>query len=277
MTICMPPAVCGAGGVAADGSLYGIISSLGLTTNLKLCLDAGDANSYDPAVQTAKWLDTSGNGYDFYRGTSGAGDGAEPTFNGSAGGLSSAEYFSFDGGDYFLYDSATEAWMNNLHKDNAAFSFLFVVYLGGTAPSQRFFSTNTTSTNIGAIVGVTTASNTGRLDIGKGGSGALSIDTAGTIAAGAWKVFQVSLNEATGASGALFKFNSATAEAFTSTYTSPSASDSAGTASIGGAPDGTRLLTSGSRLACIAAWEGTALSATNLTDIYNAIKGRFGL
>ena len=30
-----------------------------------VCLDAGDAGSCNSAVQTTKWLDTSGNGYDF--------------------------------------------------------------------------------------------------------------------------------------------------------------------------------------------------------------------
>ena len=43
-----------------------MLRRLGLTNGLKLCLDAGDANSY---TSGEPWLDTSGNGYDFNRGT----------------------------------------------------------------------------------------------------------------------------------------------------------------------------------------------------------------
>src|SRR5690349_1915490 len=98
-----------------------VIQQLGLTTGLKLCLDAGDSASVAVGSQ-AKWLDVAGNGYDFYRGSSAAGDAAEPTFNGTPGNLSASEYFSSDGGDNFTYDSANESWMDNLHKDGAKFT-----------------------------------------------------------------------------------------------------------------------------------------------------------
>ena len=272
----MPPAVCGAAPASGNSSLIDIITTLGLTTNLKLCLDAGDADSYDPGVQTAKWLDTSGNGHDFYRGTSGVGDGAEPTFNGSAGGLSSAEYFSFDGGDRLDYDTTNETWMENIHKDNAIFSFMFAYRRGTGASSYRLFNTHISATAIG--FNISHNSNPAVLDfrVGNGTSNPFSQQTTGTFAQDTWTILQGSLNEATGASGALLKINGSTAETFTSTYTSPS-TGAAAAATIGSRPGGAGNLPSGSRLACMAIWEGTALSATNLTDIYNAIKGRFGL
>ncbi len=275
--ICAPAGVIGSASPSADLSLIGIITDLGLTTNLKLCLDAGDANSYDPGVQTAKWLDTSGNGYDFYRGTSTGGDGAEPTFNGSAGGLSSSEYWSFDGGDYFSYDTTNEAWMENLHKDNAALSFFVAVYPQTVSSSHRLFSTHVSDVLIGVDFSVANVSGAKfRFRVGNGSSNPLSISTSGTISTANWNILQGSINEATGAGGAILKIGSATAESFSSTYSSPSSGASAGS-SIGAAPDGTRPLTASSRLACLAIWEGTALTSTNLTDLYDAIKGRFGL
>lgn len=107
-----------------NDSMIAIIEKLNLTANLKLCLDAGDINSY-PGSGT-KWLDTSGNGYDFDFGD-GSTSSTYPTFNGSAGGLSASEYFSFDGDDYFSYDSANETWMNELHNAGVSVSLVAVI------------------------------------------------------------------------------------------------------------------------------------------------------
>ena len=83
-----------------------ILTSNSLTTNLKLCLDAGDINSYSGSGQ--KWLDRSGLGHDFFLGVDGSANTDDPTFNGSPGNASSNEYFSVDGGDFFRYDSTGE-------------------------------------------------------------------------------------------------------------------------------------------------------------------------
>lgn len=117
------------------------LAEIGLTTGLELCLDAGDSDSYDPSIQVDKWLDVSGKGYDFYRGSSSVGDAKEPTFNGTAGGLSAAEFWSFDGGDCFNYDSANETWMENQHKANAQFSWFFWIYFAALAVDQRIVAT----------------------------------------------------------------------------------------------------------------------------------------
>ena len=100
-------------------SFYDVINALGLTGGLKLVLDAGDVSSYSSGQS---WLDLSGNGYDFYLGDTSSSESSDPTFNGTPGNLSTSEYFAFDGGDYFIYDSANETWMQNIHKDNAKFT-----------------------------------------------------------------------------------------------------------------------------------------------------------
>ena len=102
---------------APEANFYQDIVDASLTSGLQLCLDAGSASSYDGSSQ--KWLDLSGNGQDFFRGADGSATTDDPTFNGSAGGLSSSEYFSLDGGDFFRYDAANTAAMNGVHHNNA--------------------------------------------------------------------------------------------------------------------------------------------------------------
>lgn len=264
-------------------SLYNIINGLGLTTNLKLCLDAGDSASYNASVQTAKWLDTSGNGYDFFRGTSTAGDGAEPTFNGTTGGLSSNEYWSFDGGDCFLYDTTPETWMNNLHKDGAIFSVISIIYKGLSAVNYRTLTTSSTTggtTQRGVRLLHSASTGTAgapQVAVRGDSANALSIQGSVTTPENSWSVVGFSINENGGSNNFILKVNGNTEETFTVSYATPSSNDVIA-AAIGSFADGiTQMLPSSTKFGCLAVWEGTALTATNLTDIYNGIKGRFGL
>lgn len=267
----------GDGGGGGESPLSTILAGLGLTTNLKLCLDAGDAASYSSGQS---WLDLSGGGYDFFRGTTSGSDGSDPTFNGSAGGLSSAEYWSFDGGDYFTYDTSNETWMDNLHKDNAIASWVAWVYLGGTGTSRSIFGTSGNLTAGNGFNVYLRSGNTYRCLVQAGGL-VMSADTTATpgTPSGAWTFFCGALNEATGASGCDLGFGttSVTYETFTSTYTSPASTAAAQTLQIGATGNGNAPLPSGSRMAEIAIWEGTRLTQANMTAIHAATKGRFGL
>src|SRR5688572_16443964 len=53
-------------GNLGTNNLYQEIQGLGLTTGLQFSLDAGSADSY---TSGQSWLDLSGNGQDFFRGT----------------------------------------------------------------------------------------------------------------------------------------------------------------------------------------------------------------
>ena len=115
------------------------ITSAGLLADLVICLDAGDDNSYsggssqDWTSVAADWTESGeGNLSAPWRRGSGTGsDSADPTFNGTAGDTSSAEYFSFDGGDYFenpgtgLTDTHP---IQKIHNNNADFTIMFAVY-----------------------------------------------------------------------------------------------------------------------------------------------------
>lgn len=88
MMLLTPPPFFAGGGT----SLINTLSNLGLLTNLKLCLDAGDLNSYDGSSQT--WKDLSGNGTDFYRGATSGSEASDPTFNPVGNGGTYQDYFS---------------------------------------------------------------------------------------------------------------------------------------------------------------------------------------
>lgn len=257
--------------LARAPALY-VLRRLGLATNLRLCLDAGDAASY---TSGQKWLDTSGNGYDFFLGLDGSATATDPTFNGTAGGLSSAEYFSFDGADYFTYDTTNETWMENLHKDNAIFTFMAWVYIGAQGSSQGLFGNNAaTNTNIG-IVWQVASSNVQALTVTNGTAASMLQTSSTTVPAGSWLCLGASLNEATGAGGIIW-FQNGVTNTDTSTYTSPSASGATFTSAIGSRGNANGILTNNSRMAMFMAWEA-ALSLSQMTAFYNATRGRFGI
>jgi hypothetical protein len=260
----------------ASPGLLANINDLGLATNLKLCLDAGDRDSYNAAVQTDKWLDRSGGGYDFFRGSGTGADAADPTFNGTAGGFSSGEYWSFDGGDYFTYDTTNETWMQNIHKDNAAVTLLSWFMI----PTAESYSIIGNMTNGPTEIGFAWRGNgVGSLQFLIGGNtGSNVFQTAAAFdfvpTASAWTFACLSLNEAANVS--LLNRNG-TELSDACTYTSPSASSATYTTQIGARGNAGTPFRSTSRLAMLAVWEGTALSASQMASLYLATKGRFGL
>lgn len=254
----------------ANRSLSQIISDLGLTSGLKLCLDAGDSASYDPGVQTVRWLDTSGNGYDFFRGATGSSEASDPTFNGSAGGLSSGEYWSFDGGDYFTYDTTNETWMNNLHKDGSTFTIIAITYKPSLGSLVRIFSTGSTATAAGCRI-LTSATDIFNFIIANGTASQTVFQSSNTIPVG-WSVLAFSYNEATGAF--IYQCNGAE-QTGSVTFSSPTTSNASMAARIGVQYGTVSPSSNGIRNACIGFWEGTALSSAQLTDLYDAIKERY--
>ncbi len=254
-------------------SALAAIQSLGLTTNLQLCLDAGD-NASAPSGATS-WLDISGNGYDFFRGTTAAGQATDPTFNGTPGGVSSSEYWSFDGGDYFTYDTTNETWMQNVHKNNATATFAWWIY--APTPGVVYVITGTDNlAGIGGDIGFHVnyrANGALRFSVNDESHPGNSFDSTATISTGVWTFGAVSIDEAS-ASG--IHQIGATQETFTATYSFPSVNAATYTMQIGAAGNAASPLPSGSRMAMICAWS-RALSATELMDLFNATRDRFGI
>ncbi len=256
-------------------SMISVVRRLGLSGGLKLCLDAGDNASYDAAVQTDKWLDTSGGGYDFFRGSGTGTDAADPTFNGTAGRRTSGEYWSFDGGDYFTYDTTNEGWMQNLHKDNAKFTVLSWNYVTTLGVNHGVFGNSRGSgTRIGAAVNFR-INDIARLNISNSsGVAALTFDSVATIPQNKWFMSAVSIDEAN-SSG--FWFVNATIDTGSASYTSPSAGNATEIFQIGARGAGDLVVPSGFRFSSFLIWEGRALSQAEVRAFHLATRGKFGV
>lgn len=261
--------------VSGKQSYMDILTSLGLTSNLQICLDAGAVASL-PAAST-KWLDLSGNGYDFFRGTTAGVDTTDPTINGTAGELSDAEYLSFDGGDYLRYDSANETWMENLHKNNAIWSYCTWVYVStvGTANSVLWGTGRLSATQRGVNSHVQVNAKLSVL-VGNGSGGAaLSRISAADVPTGQWNFLAVSIDETNNVDGAKLVINEIE-ESFAAAYTTPTSSAAAAVMEIGAAGAGTSPVKANYRMSGFMMWT-RALSFAEFNSIYEATKGRFGL
>lgn len=259
--------------IHSPGTMLSAIQRLGLTSNLQLCLDASDINSYDGSSQT--WTDVSGNSHSFFRGSTSGSNSSDPTFNGSAGSQASSSYFSFDGGDFFT-ESADHSFTDSWHKNNATFTLVGVMWRddgsSGGAGTPIMYNCNT-SADDGVAFQIENADNALFFNAFNGGGVASSLNGTAGMTVDAWNFFAFSLNEATGTNGATMQVNG-TQESFTSTYSSPSSSNPVEPIRIG--HNGAVLFfPSNTRLAAMAAWS-TRLTDTNLSDIYGLLRSKFG-
>lgn len=250
-------------------TLMQAITTAGLTTNLQLCLDAGDIASYTGSG--LKWLDVSGNGCDFFKGDDGTTH--APTFVGFPGDRGS--YWFLNGSAFFRYDTTNETWMQNLHKNNAIFSYVALIYRNSSSPSLFGDSAN------GAGTGIHCA-NSRDINVFNGSSPVISKSGDTLLTSLAWNFVGGSLNEATGSGGGFHYLNGAYnqvggADTFDSTYSSPSSLGALATLEIGAAGGGSEPSGSGTLLSCVAFWGGTALTKVNIDTLWASMRGRFHL
>lgn len=246
------------------------ITRVGITSGLKLCLDAADSSSAASSTPD-KWLDVSGNGYDFYRGSGTGSDAADPTFNGTVGGKSQNEYWSSDGGDYFTYDTTSETWMDNLHKDSAVWGFAGWMYV----PSTAAFSPSLILTRAGGDAGVIVSLNKTALyatvTVYKATGAVFSQNSAAVLRLNGWNYVSFAINEATPAH--YFNLNGV-ASSGAAAYAAPSTSG-AGTPMMLMVTNSITGASSGVRIASLAMWEGTVPTAANLQGLFEYSGARF--
>lgn len=248
-----------------EGAVFKAIKARGLTSGLKLVLDAGDAASY-PGTGTV-WHDISGGDYDFNF----AASANDPAFSGSAGANSAGEYMVYDGNDWHTYDTTAETWMSNLHKDNAVWSMIAGVYLPAATNVIYPWDSSDSLNHHGVQIG---CSGTGGVnffvDVRHGSGSALTlISTTELNDSAAWNFVGFSMDEASSTSGVM-QVNGTSETGKTVTYSSPSSS--AATAPRLGATQSVGIQSANTRMAFLAFWEGTAIGATALTNLYNDIK-----
>lgn len=256
---------------------FQIAQKLGLATNLKVALDAGAAASY---TSGQSWLDLSGNGEDFFRGTTSGADATDPTFNGTAGRLSSAEYFSTDGGDVFTYDTTNPAWVNNIHKTGAKYTFICWLYSSAIGVARALTGTDQGNASlIGFDIFITAATNSLRFRSHDGsGTPALDFNPGApcVILQNTWNFCAISIDETNGTSGALIVING-DSETASASYATPSASNATSTLQLMAEGNNVLPLSSGDRMAMALMWEGRALSLSEIMAFREATRIRFGV
>jgi hypothetical protein len=251
-----------------------ILHRLGQLPNLALLLDAGDSASIGAGA--TKWLDLSGNGYDFFLGTTAGAEGSDPTFNGAVGGLSFGEYLSLDGGDFLTYDATNETWMQNMHKASALFSMYAWVYGSGAGTGNSIFGTNGNNpANIGVFLrGDSSALGSVQYQVQNGtGTASLNLTSSnGPYKTGQWNFVGLSVDEAAGVGDMVVNNWRAT---FTATYTTPSAANASFTMQIGSRANNNSPFDAGGRLGQIAFWDARFIARNEMEAIRNATAGRY--
>lgn len=246
-------------------TFHQLLTDLSLTTNLIVCLDAGDSSCYDGTSQT--WTDRVGS-FNMFRGTTSGSEATDPTFNGVAGAATAAEYFSSDGDDLFK-ETAAHNYSDNWHKNNGVFSMIALYYIGTKSVVSRVWDNTGAAAGSDGVAWEITSSRKLQLRISKDNVGTIETltSTAG-LSADSWNFAGVSYNEAD--TSMVFAMNGTTETPgpLTSSATNAKASN----IRIGARNDTPATdMESGERIAIFAAWS-SKLTTTNFTDIYNALK-----
>lgn len=245
--------------------LVDVLTALGLTTNLKLCLDAGDIASY-PGSGT-KWLDTSGGGYDF--------DNNGATFNGTAGAQASNNYFSGDGGDYFSYDSSIESWMQNMGKEGQTLSVLLVAYIASDDNTTLFSTRGSSSSGYGVEAIYLDAVNSIQLLTRRsGGTFNGSLMTPSITVPG---LFMAGWSGTIGNANSYAFHTNGTGYSATQVSQAGVSNNPSENLTIMGRGDGSSIAPNGTRMHALAIWHGTALTSADFKSIWNNTRNRFGL
>jgi hypothetical protein len=279
------PIMTGGHSVAGNDTFLQIITDASLTTNLKLCLDMGDSACTDHSSQT--FTDLSSASTDFHNGADTGSSTDDASFVGSAGGLSSADYISFDGGD-FIECKTKPTFMDNFHKNNAVFSIATWQYLPGT--NSRLYIQNGLNANDHGFRMTSQGQSTGKVGLviskGSAGNPLSKLSDAGVVKDDAWNFVAMSITEATGSGGGFFYTGNAdrsgyaqvsSTDTFDSTYTSPSSSVATNDTNIGADGTHTSYSPAGTFFGGVFMWEATALSKANFDTLFNAMKGRFDI
>lgn len=245
--------------------LIGFGRRKGIVPGPKLWLDVNDYAS----GQT--WADRSGNGYDFYRGSGGSSDGADPTHNAGP-----PAYWGFDGGDYFSPVAGySGSLLRKIGRQDQAWTLEAWLYRGATANTDEsiFTSMNSVGTSKGTVWMLDNSSNLPSIY----SQGSYRGNGSGQVGVGAWKHValtakydgsQTCTHYLQGAANGTFTYNDTT---FTS-------GDSDGTPGIGtfAINSPSIYFQNGTRLAIFRAYD-RILTAAEILQNFTVERGRFGV
>jgi len=260
------------------------IASNGLLANLEICIDVAAASCWDDGVDSQTLFDMSGNGYDFHLGAGAGSSTDDPTFNGTVGDLSSSEYFSFDGGDFFTINSMP-ASIQAMHADGADYTIFHVWYLANNAAAAYLCGDGAIGSNRGTNVNWESDEKY-QINVWGAGSQYKQTDAGQFSTLPGWKALANSINEE-GGSVSFFRRTDADAqEAYLNVSSattfdfafSGSASAAAYDFAIGARASGQNPTLSTSRFAMFALWS-ESLTAGQIDSILTSasVSTRFSL
>ena len=181
-------------------------------------------------------------------------------------------------GRVFKYEGANETAFENLHKDTAIWSCLFVFYPVATSDDMPLINTSEGGAAEVGIRCMLRGDEKFEINVYKGAGGtAFNLVSASALSTSAWHVLGWSIDEPSGASSAFIHLDGTGQTAVDATYTTPSSAAAGTVMNLGTREDGEKSLASGYRIAIACLWEGTALSSANFDSIWTEIKGRFDL
>lgn len=230
--------------------MYSHLVRLGLTTNLKLCLDDGVTSALFPSIASFPPVDQTG---------------------------STETWVARQ-----LYKVASQpSWADSIHKASAKFTLMAWFYCGNTTAGQGLIGDNGNAAATG-FQWLVKATRIVQLYVGNGASVVNSTNADTAINNNAWNFIAVSLDATVGAGGGFHYLNGSynqvsAANTFDSTYSSPSAGGAAQTVEVTGNGNDAVPLLSGSRQPVTVAIQGTALSKANVDSVFAATRGRFGI
>lgn len=254
-----------------DLYLRDLITELGQTSNLAICVDAADPRSYTGTGQTIN--DRSGSANDFFMGTTGAVEsGVDPVFNAgptnnNGGGVADENtYWTIAAGNRIANVTNGAPASTNWLRNNGVASAVAAIYVPNTAFGCSYFSTGdvNSGTYRGGNVRLT---NTGHaLDIFVTDGTRDSRTAVATPTTNSWNIVGFSYDEATGTF--IFTTNSTSETAASITVSATQAFTNQNFVAF--ANTGT---TGTGRIACCAVWN-RALTSSELLSFYTQLKAR---
>lgn len=248
---------------ATTENLNEILVRLGHTADA--CWDFGASECYDGSAQDI--FDLTANNHDAWRGADNSATTNDPTFNGVSGGLSSAEYFSFDAGDFFTLKTQP-AFIQLWHKDGATKSFVAVAQVAGVS-NATLWGTSAVNNDVSSTL---TILNTEKLRraVGNGTSNVFR-DTTAEVSIDTPVFVGIGINENGGATASAWNIDS-TLETFDDDIPAPSSSDAGSILRLGSQGTIGNPLPVNSRMYMLAFIDG-ALTGAQLDTIRDELFG----
>lgn len=257
--------------------IYTTLKRLGLATGLHICLDAGDDIS--APASTTKWVDLSGGGNGYFRGSSGSAEASlDMDFVGTVGRRDKDAYWTNGGGtEYFTFEKSITTPINDAHKNNQKWSLMAWWYVDSLGGVHHLFNTNSSNASSGVFVDVVT--NLLRLFVqnGSGTSFVGSTFSSANVVAG-WNFIGIAVEITSNVLTVNINTGARKQDGVAPTMTgTPSSAAAQGVPKMFASNNAATLSTLGDRANSFCWWGGVKRTAAEYEAIFQATRSKFGV